>query len=90
MPRVPGIRLKGGNIPFRRHLGEDVKRARAHCSQLADHQPARRRGEAVPVSVEDGILEEGNGGFCCFKTSAGFVQNAWETRRNGAYRSSSW
>lgn len=55
---------------LRRHLREHIKRARADRPQLAHHQPARRRGQAVPVAVEDGILEEAHCGFCCGKTSA--------------------
>ena len=63
-------RLKRSNLVLRRHLREDIKRARADRPELAHHQPTRRRGQAVPVAVEDGILEEPDCGFCCRKASA--------------------
>jgi hypothetical protein len=56
--------LKRTDPVLRRHLRQDIKRACAHRAELANHDPAGRRRQAVPVAVEDSILEEADRRFC--------------------------
>lgn len=64
VPSMLGRRLECHCCPVLRwHLGEDIKRAGAQRSQLAGDQPTRRRRQAVPVILQDRILEEPNRSF---------------------------
>jgi len=44
-------------------MRENIKRTRSEATKLTNNQLTGRRVETVPVAVEDGVLEESDGGF---------------------------